>query len=258
MADTNGWVRFYRKMLDNPIICKDSDHFYLWAYLLLNATHKEIPVLFNGKKTMLQPGQLITGRKVISENTGISESKVQRILKLFKSEQQIEQLTNRHNRLITILAWNEYQQSEQQNEQVVNNQRTTSEQPVNTNKNVKNEKKVRSKERKSIYEDLPIQLIKPIEDFIENRKALKKPMTDKAIELMLKKLNELSGGSTETSIKILEQSIRNGWIGIFELKDKKVEDPYIKIMREEVLNEQARNNQNHEIDTVDIQGLLQE
>jgi hypothetical protein len=52
---------------------------------------------------------------------------VQRILKTFKSEQQIEQQTTSRNRLITIVAWNEYQKSEQQNEQQVNNKRTTSE-----------------------------------------------------------------------------------------------------------------------------------
>ena len=120
-----GWIKLHRKMLDNPIVCKDSDYLSVWIYLLLNATHKNYDVMFNGERKTLIPGQLITGRKIIAEKLNIKESKVERILKLFKSEQQIEQQTTTRNRLITILRWNDYQQSEQQNEQQVNNKRTT-------------------------------------------------------------------------------------------------------------------------------------
>jgi hypothetical protein len=116
-----GWIKLHRKMLDNPIVNKDSEHLAVWIYLLLNATHKDYDVLFEGKRITLKPGQLITGRKTISEKLNISESKVQRILKTFKSEQQIEQQTTSRNRLITIVSWNEYQKSEQQIEQQVNN-----------------------------------------------------------------------------------------------------------------------------------------
>lgn len=133
-----GWIKLYRKMLDNPIITKDSDYLAVWIYLLLNATHKEYDVLFNGKRITLKKGQLLTGRKSIAEKLKIDENKVQRILKVLKNEQQIEQQTGNKNRLITILLWDKYQESEQQNEQQVNNNCTTTEQQVNTNKNVKN------------------------------------------------------------------------------------------------------------------------
>ena len=99
---------------------------------------------------MLKPGQLITGRKSIALALHIDESKVERILKSLKSEQQIEQQTSSKNRLISITNWEFYQQSEQQNEQQVNNKRTTSEQQVNTNKNIKNDKN----ERKDICQKL--------------------------------------------------------------------------------------------------------
>lgn len=133
----SGWIKLHRKTLENPIVCKDSDHIAVWTYLLLNATHKEHQAIFSGEKITLMPGQLITGRKAISEKFNIHESKVQRILKSFEIEQQIEQQTSNRNRLITILSWDEYQCIEQQVEQPVNNKRTTDEQPVNTNKNVR-------------------------------------------------------------------------------------------------------------------------
>lgn len=133
-----GWICLYRKILENPIICKDSDYFAVWCYLLLSATHDNIKAIFKGKKIILMSGQLITGRKSIAEKFNISESKVQRILKTLENEQQITQQTSSQNRLITILNWNEYQNIELQNEQRVNNERTTSEQRVNTNNNVTN------------------------------------------------------------------------------------------------------------------------
>ena len=67
-----GWIKMHRKILDNPIICKDSDYLSVWIYLLLNATHKEIPAIFKGQKITLQKGQLITGRKSISNQLKIS------------------------------------------------------------------------------------------------------------------------------------------------------------------------------------------
>ena len=55
-------------------------------------------------------------------------------------------------------------------------------------------------------------------DYVAMRKKLKKPMTDRAVELAIKKLDTMSGGNNEIAIKILEQSIMNSWQGLFELK----------------------------------------
>ena len=129
-----GYVKIYRKLIDNPIIFKDNDHLAVWMYLLLNATHKPIKAFFKDREIVLQRGQLITGRKKIAEKLNINESKVQRILKLFECEHQIEQQTGTKNRLISIVKWDEYQIGDIN----LNNNRTTSEQQVNTNKNIKN------------------------------------------------------------------------------------------------------------------------
>lgn len=58
-----------------------------------------------------------------------------------------------------------------------------------------------------------------IQEFIVFRKKIKKPMTDHAVKLMISKLNKLAS-STAEQIEILNQSILNGWQGIFPLKDK--------------------------------------
>lgn len=135
----NGWIKLHRKIKDKGWY-KHSDYVHVWVHILLEANHKGKEFFWGGETVKLKPGQLVTGRKSISAATGVSESKVQRILKCFESEQQIEQQTNNRFRLITVLKWTDYQIDEQQNEQQMNNQRTTGEQLVNTNKNVKNVK----------------------------------------------------------------------------------------------------------------------
>ena len=133
-----GWIKLHRKMLDNPVVWKDGDHLAVWIYLLLNATHKDMDVLFRSKRITLKPGQLITGRKSIASQLSISDSKVKRVLLAFESDQQIDRQRSNQNSLITILNWCEYQQTDQQNDQQVTSKRPASDQQVTTNKNIKN------------------------------------------------------------------------------------------------------------------------
>lgn len=154
-----GWVKIHRKLWDNPVITQDPDYLAVWIWLLTNASHKRHDVYWGGRRFTLHPGQLITGRKIIAKITKVNDQKVYRILKTLKSEQQIEQQTTRQGSLITIVNWNEYQQSEQQIEQPMNNDRTTYEQPMNTIQEcIENKKMINndllSNEAKNKWEDL--------------------------------------------------------------------------------------------------------
>ena len=64
-----------------------------------------------------------------------------------------------------------------------------------------------------------IELQETLIDFVESRKKLKSPFTAVAFTRMLKKLDGLANGDSE-KIEIINNSIINGWKGIFELKDK--------------------------------------
>ena len=64
-------------------------------------------------------------------------------------------------------------------------------------------------------------LEKTFADFRDMRKKIKAPMTDRAVDLMVGKIKKLDPG---TAVKMLEQSIMNGWKDIYELKDDK-KDP---------------------------------
>lgn len=86
------------------------------------------------------------------------------------------------------------------------------------------------KKKASDYYPLDEQLNKAFLDYIDFRKKIKKPMTDRAIELAISKLDKLSKGDNDVAIQILEQSILNGWQALYPLKgteqkkEKSIED----------------------------------
>jgi len=77
---------------------------------------------------------------------------------------------------------------------------------------VKESKEENSKEKKDI------NFVKAWKDFKEMRKKIKKPMTNKAEELIINKLNKLSDNEN-IQIAILNQSIMNSWQGVYPLKE---------------------------------------
>ena len=113
------------------------------------------------------------------------------------------------------------------------------------------------------------KLNKTIIEFIEFRKKIKSPMTDRAIELLINKLDKV-GSTTNEKIEILNRSIMNGWKGIFELpkeikkgvnqkKDKPVPDwygDYEKELKDSSINKQATEEEQEELQNLvkDITG----
>jgi len=134
-----GHIRLFRRLRKSPYYT-DSQYVHLWIHLIMSANWSAKRVKIKGSENFvdLLPGQFLTSRDALSQETGINSSKVERILKAFKSEQQIEQQTFTKYRVISILNWHRYQHHEQQNEQQMNNRCTTDEQQMNTTNNNNN------------------------------------------------------------------------------------------------------------------------
>lgn len=79
--------------------------------------------------------------------------------------------------------------------------------------------------------------------FIEYRKKIRKPMTERAVQLMLDKLNTLSADIGE-QIEILNQSVINGWQGIFPLKQEIATRPAYSSSRSENIKNRISNIDN--------------
>lgn len=126
----------HRRLLDNPIVRKPK-YCHVWVTLLLKAAHKQSDFIWDNQRQSLRPGQLITGRKKLSQETGIAESTVERILNYLESEHQIGQQKTRKFRIITVKNWEKYQVPKKSGQQA-DNKRTTDGQQMDTFNNVKN------------------------------------------------------------------------------------------------------------------------
>lgn len=90
-------------------------------------------------------------------------------------------------------------------------------------KMLKDNKKERKSKPKSYDEQIAEytdneELQDALKAFIQMRSFIKKPMTEYALKLMLKKFDEI-GNTDDVKIAILNQSITHNWQGIFPLKD---------------------------------------
>jgi hypothetical protein len=205
-----GFIKLHRKIQDS-LIYGDSKAVHLWIHLLLKANHEERSFLFNGQKVTCKSGEFITGRKVLSDQTKINESKIIRLLSLFENEQLIEQQKTNKYTLISIKNWDIYQNNNsggQQNEQQMNNKRTTDEHKqelINTliEELIKNNTAF-GDNFKSVWND-----------WVKFRKEKKSSLTESTIK---RQLNLLAKFSEDQAIKMIEQSITNGWTGLFEIK----------------------------------------
>lgn len=106
--------------------------------------------------------------------------------------------------------------SKQESKQVSNQESIQNSDTINKQDELKQNgsKKKNNKKEKDLS---PFE--KALVDFAEHRKALKKPLTEHGLKLIVSKLEKLEPVSVENRIKILEQSMVNGWTGVFPLKE---------------------------------------
>jgi hypothetical protein len=126
----NGWVLIHKKIWDSDMFTGKNkvNRMIVWIWLL---THCD------------KDGVVTFGRKQISSQTGLSEQAIYRVLVSLRQNpnNNVSYKANSEYTTITILKWHEYQRkANNQPNNEVNNNRTTSEQQPNTNKEVKNKR----------------------------------------------------------------------------------------------------------------------
>ena len=91
-----------------------------------------------------------------------------------------------------------------------------------TKLNLNNEKEInKRKSFEDVFKEKSIsdELKKIMNDFIDMRKTIKKPMTSRALELLIDKVRKMTKDEQE-QINILNQSIERGWQTIYPLKEE--------------------------------------
>lgn len=199
----SGWIKLHRSLRNNPYMQKPA-YRAVWIELLLEAEHgmklvkgkwvRKLPkemksVIWKGKQIYLKPGQLTCGKIQLSRWTKVKRGTVERIIKTFKNEEQIEEQTSNKFSLITINNWNHYQQNEEQNEEPAKLQRNSSGTPVRTPKEVKNVKNV----KKSTTRVLEILKMSDKENLIPSVEELLKKHGEVLVKKVAMKVSLKSG-----------------------------------------------------------------
>ena len=137
----DGFIKIHRRMLKWEWF-SDINTTHLFIYLLLIANWEDK----KWKGLLIKRGQVVTGRKKISKDTGLTEQQVRTSLKKLISTNNLTSKTTNKYTIITIENYDLYQQNNQQpNQQITNNQPTNNQQ-VTTTKELKE-----LKELKEIY-----------------------------------------------------------------------------------------------------------
>jgi hypothetical protein len=134
--NNSSWVKLYRK-LNNSAFKKKPLTVALFVHFLINVNTETKKIIWNDEEITVLPGQIITGRKSLSEDTGITQQSIRTSLKILKSTSTITIKTFTKFSVITINKWDEYQSS---TSKLTNKQPTTNQQLTTTKeyKNIRN------------------------------------------------------------------------------------------------------------------------
>jgi len=151
----NGWVKIHRELLEKSIWKDSTDaQKVVLITILLLASHIENEWFWSGTRHIIKPGQFVTSIKSLAEKTGLTSQKIRTSLKKFESYGFLTSKATNKNRLITVVNWEKYQNSQTSlTDNLTNNQQTTNKQLTNkltTIKKIKNEKNVEEGKEESI------------------------------------------------------------------------------------------------------------
>ena len=82
-------------------------------------------------------------------------------------------------------------------------------------------------------------------EFLQIRKKLKAVNSDRAIKMLIKKLNTYDD---ETKYKMIEQSIVHSWKDVYEIKEHKKQETVPKWFDEKIKEEQLSKEEEQEIE----------
>ena len=218
------------------------------------ANHDDNSFLFDGKLIEVEKGSFITSELKLMNRWGWSKSKLRYFLFTLESQQMIVKNTDRKKTALTICKYCDYQISET-TEKPQKDHRKTTERPLkDTNKNDKNVKN----DKEDIYSKLHPSVHDPLFHYQKMRKQIKKQMSDRAVELLIGKLNKMAPSNYELQISMLEEATEKCWLSVYFPKNEKPSTNVLdEIIRKGMQDESDGYGKDYEVDTVTVQRLLQ-
>jgi Fe2+ or Zn2+ uptake regulation protein len=220
----DGYIKLHRKAALNEVWRHDRTAWHVFEALLFLADYNS--------------GIWSGGRLVLSEVVNINPNTCYSALKRLEKRNMIKSFSNNRFTTYHICNWSEYNDT-------VNNQSTTSQQPGNTIKRNKEIKKVREiDEIQNLINQQEPKLAEALTEFYKFRKTLNKTkgkFSTQALKIMLTKLNKMYPDEIDMQIESINESIVNGWAGVFEVKRRtnNQQESLVKQMLEKERNAQA-------------------
>ena len=266
MAEGN-WIKLYRKMIDGPIFVNSTGpqvKVLMTVMFLAAWTPKKWDVL--GHEFTIQPGEVFISTRDLADRAGddVSREVVRKALVRFEKLGFWTLKRTRKGTLIHIVNWRKYQLYDSEGNPMGNPQGTHREPTGNpqgthgepsNKKESKNSKNVRREEYNTplppkggkegvilLFERFSSgnhELLSALKEWQEMRIRMKKPLTEKAAELNLKDLQQLSGGDEPMMVAIVSQSIKRGWQGFYALKEAQAA-PRRNDSMEDLINELSK------------------
>ena len=188
--------------------------------ILLTANWKDGEYL--GRK--VKAGQAVVGINSLANTLGLTVQNVRTALKHLESTGEITRESTNKFTVVTIVNWGVYQSRDDNltnDQQTTNNQLTSNSQSTN---NIQEGKKGRKKENIYIDFNFSEPVLAALKDFEVHRKTIKSPMSDKAKQLLAKKVVELSGGDDRKAIQLISFAIEHGWKSVYPVDEEKLND----------------------------------
>ena len=170
----HGWVKMHRKLLKSMVFSNEG-LLKVWVWCLLKANHeKEWVSIRTGRgstEVEIRPGQFIYGRKTAAKELRMKERTVyDRMLKL-ENAQNLAIQPNTHYSVISIVNWDGYQMSDQDNQQAT--QQPSNNHPTQTRmiRNISRGKSVLDSFAPELNGWDKIKVEQTIDGFISTRKS---------------------------------------------------------------------------------------
>ena len=97
-----GFIIFPRWMYSDGVLNGDRDYWSVWSYLMFNVNYFDTQVILKNEVLTVHKDQIFTTRRKISEAIGVSETKVDKALRLFEKVGYIKMKSDRRGRLISL------------------------------------------------------------------------------------------------------------------------------------------------------------
>ena len=250
----SGWIKIHRSITEHWLYTEKRmfSKFEAWNDILLTVNYSEAKCLIKGKLYIIKRGESILSLDNWAKRWGWDKSKVRRFMDLLKNDGMICLKTDNITTHLTVCKYEDYQDSSNASETRTKHKRNTNEIQTTPIKEEEEKEKEQEEEKDSNLSLLlnKSELELTFDSYLEMRKQIKKPATPHAVNLIKKKLVQMTNNNESDMCDLLNQSIVNSWVDIYPIKNTfvKKDKPTMRTTNE-VFDEISRKIKSGEIDT---------